>query len=121
MGVGGRFRPRLDCSQYMDVGLEMFIFMGLILKIPITAACWLIWHAVRAEPDPVEGEEITDDGHGGDRFRRDPRPKRPGGPRRGPHAPDALPIPCPAEDGGLRVNRPTAIPGLATGSARERG
>ena len=47
----------------MDVGLEMFIFMGLILKIPVMAACWLIWHAVRAEPDPVEGEEVTDDGH----------------------------------------------------------
>jgi hypothetical protein len=106
----------------MDVGIEMFIFMGLILKIPICAACWLIWYAVRAEPDPVEGEEVTGGGeHDSHRYRRDPRPKRPKGPRRGPHAPDALPIPCPAEDGGMRAARPSAIPGLATGSARERG
>jgi len=87
----------------MDVGLEMFIFMGLILKIPVAAACWLIWHAVRSEPDPVEGaEESEDPGRG--RFRRDPKPKRPRGPRRGPHAPDALPLPCP-EEGSLRVTR----------------
>lgn len=120
--MGGRdgFDARVDWSEYMDVGLEMFIFMGLILKIPVMAACWLVWHAVRAEPDPVEGEEVTDDGHEGDRFRRDPRPKRPSGPRRGPHAPDALPIPCP-EDGGLRVTRRPALPAVATGSARDRG
>jgi hypothetical protein len=105
----------------MDVGLEMFLLMGLILKIPVAAACWLIWHAVRAEPDVVEGDEVTDEGHQGGRFRRQPKPKRPRGPRRGPHAPDALPIPCPADDGELRVSRPTAVPGLATGSARERG
>ncbi len=99
----------------------MFIFMGLILKLPVTAACFLIWYAVRAEPDPVEGDEATDDGHDNRRFRRDPRPKRPQGPRRGPHAPDALPIPCPTEDGGMRVTRQPAAPGLATGSARDRG
>ncbi len=98
----------------------MFILMGLILKLPVIAACWLIWHAVRAEPDPVEGDEVADDGHDNGRFRRDPRPKRPTGPRRGPHAPDALPIPCPAED-SVRVARRPAAPALASGSARERG
>ncbi len=104
----------------MDVGLEMFIFMGLILKIPVAAACWLIWHAVRAEPDPVEGAEEETGGNDHGRFRRQPKPKRPRGPRRGPHAPDSLPMPCPAEDGDARVSRPTAIPGLATGSVAER-
>ena len=57
----------------------MLILMGLILKIPITAACWLIWYAVRSEPDPVEGEEATDDGHEDTRFRRDRRPRKPAG------------------------------------------
>ena len=102
----------------MDVGLEMFIFMGLILKIPLIAACWLIWHAVRAEPDPVEGSEGTDE-HERRRFRRQPKPKRPKGPRRGPHAPDALPLPCPAEGEGLRVVRRPVHAGL-TGSVTER-
>ena len=102
----------------MDVGLEMFILMGVILKVPVLAACWLIWHAVRAEPEPVEGAEET----GGDergRFRREPKPKLPRGPRRGPHAPDALPLPCPAEGDGLRVLRRPVHAGL-TGSATER-
>ena len=77
------------------------IFMGLVLKIPVAAACWLIWHAIRAEPDPATSE----DGGGGGQprhFRR--APKRPGGPRRGPHAPGALSLPCP-EDGAVRVVR----------------
>ncbi len=101
----------------MDVGLEMFIFMGVILKIPVLAACWLIWHAVRAEPDPVEGSEDAGEKRG--RFRREPKPKRPRGPRRGPHAPDSLPIPCPAESDALRVTRRPAHAAL-TGSAERR-
>ena len=77
------------------------IFMGLVLKIPVAAACWLIWHAIRAEPDPATSED-TASGGGPSRFRR--APKHPRGPRRGPHAPDALALPCP-EDGALRVTR----------------
>ncbi|GIK76663.1 MAG: hypothetical protein KJ006_07220 [Thermoleophilia bacterium] len=101
----------------MDVGLEMFIFMGVILKIPVLAACWLIWHAVRAEPEPVEGGEESGDERG--RFRREPRPKRPRGPRRGPHAPDALPLPCPVGSDALRATRRPAHAAL-TGSAERR-
>jgi len=96
----------------------MFIFMGLILKIPVAAACWLIWHAVRAEPDPVEGAE--DGGHEHGRFRREPRPKRPRGPRRGPHAPDALPLPCPAESGLLVARRPAHAALAGSTSTAER-
>ena len=78
------------------------IFMGLVLKIPVAAACWLIWYAIRAEPDPATSEDGGGGGRQPHRIRR--APKRPGGPRRGPHAPGALPLPCP-EEGSLRVAR----------------
>ena len=86
----------------MDAGLGVMIFMGLILKIPVAAACWLIWHAIRAEPDPVTSEDGGGEGRQPRHFRRSP--KRPRGPRRGPHTPGALQLPCP-EDGALRVVR----------------
>lgn len=90
----------------MDPGLELMIFMGVILKIPVAAACWLIYWALKATPDAVEGEGGSED-HGRRRFRRQPR--RPRGPRRGPpHSPDALPLPCP-EQGVLRVARAGAL------------
>ncbi len=96
----------------------MFIFMGLILKIPVCAGAWLIWHAVRNEPDPAEA--VEDEGGSSENrdFRREP--KRPRGPRRGPHAPGSLPLPCPeSEGGGLRVARRPQYPRIAFGSAEE--
>jgi hypothetical protein len=97
----------------MDEGLATMIFMGLVLKIPVVGAAWLIWHAIRSEPDPAEAVEdeggSTDDRH----FRREP--KRPRDPRRGPHAPGSLPLPCPDGDGALRVHRKR----VALGSAEE--
>lgn len=86
----------------------MLILMGIILKIPVAFACWLVWYAVRQQHDPVEGGD--DGGHGRRRFRREPRPKFPRGPRRGPHAPDSLPLPCPDEDDAVRVARRPTIP-----------
>lgn len=95
----------------------MMIFMGLILKIPVAGACWLIWHAVRSQPDPAQAAE--DEGGGDQRrsFRRGP--KRPRGPRRGPHAPDALPVPCGDGEGRLQVLRRRPAPATVTAS-RER-
>lgn len=100
----------------MDAGIGVMIFMGLILKIPVVAACWLIWHAVRAEPEPASSEGGGDNQPHRD-FRR--KPRRPRGPRRGPHAPDALPIPCPNGECSLRVARSPARPRIAFGSADE--
>ena len=94
------------------------IFMGLVLKIPVVFACWLIWWAIKAEPDAAEAPE---DG-GEDRYRRFRRqPKRPRGPRRGPHAPDSLPPPCPEE--AIRVTRrpATGRPLTAFGDRDRRG
>ena len=103
----------------MDEGLQVMIFMGLILKIPVGFACWLIYWALKAEPDVVEGGEGGSADHGKRRFRREP--KHPRGPRRGPHAPDSLPLPCP-EQGTLRVGRGRG-PGapLPVGSRERRG
>jgi len=102
----------------MDAGIGVMIFMGLILKIPVAAACWLIWHAVRSEPEPASSE---DTGGGSDRnqphrdFRR--KPRRPRDPRRGPHAPGALSVPCPENGGKLRVTRRPALARTSAGSA----
>ena len=85
----------------MEPGLEVMIFMGVVLKIPVLFACWLLYWAIKAEPEAAEAPEDGGD-HRYRRFRREP--KRPRGPRRGPHAPEALPLPCP-EEGSLRVTR----------------
>ena len=93
------------------------IFMGLVLKIPVVGAAWLIWHAIRSEPDPAEalgGEGGSSDNR---HFRREP--KRPRDPRRGPHTPGSLPIPCPEDDGALRVHRGRARPRIAPGTVEE--
>lgn len=101
----------------MDDGLQAMIFMGLILKIPVGLACWILWWAWKARPDPAEAPE-EDGGQERRRFRREPTlPKGP--PRRGgPHAPGSLPLPCPEEGGSLRVTRRPA-PAL-TASRGER-
>jgi hypothetical protein len=66
-----------------------FIWMFVVLKIPIAAALWLIWWSVK-EPEPV-----VDEGDDGGSRRSDPHhgPKLPRSPRRGPHA--GVPLPAP--------------------------
>jgi hypothetical protein len=64
-----------------------FVFMIVILKIPIVYLCLVVWWAVRAEPEPLEPAvlpaELPEDPFGrGWRFRPD-RPRR-RGPRGGP-------------------------------------
>lgn len=88
----------------MSSGLQLFIFMGIILKIPIVAAGWLLWRAAHDEPEPVEA--AGGEGGGGERTLERRRPQRPPrGPRRGPHSPGSLPIPCPEDEGDLRITR----------------
>jgi hypothetical protein len=66
-----------------DLAIEVstFIWMFVVLKIPIAAALVLIWYAIR-EPEPVVDEDS--DGGGSDRS-PDPRTFNPRPPRRGPH------------------------------------
>jgi hypothetical protein len=70
---------RVACRQ---VGWTFF-YMFVVLKIPIIAAMYLVWWAIREQPEPTD-EELRE------RISRDdddrPRPRRPRPPRRGPHA-----------------------------------
>jgi hypothetical protein len=65
-----------------------FFFMFVVLKVPVVAAFWLVWWAIRSEPAPTD--DAPTDGGGGSRHRPKPRSPRP---RRGPHAVAAPPAP----------------------------
>ena len=72
------------------------LWLFFALKIPLLALCWLVWWAIRQEPEPdEEGSE------GGQRRRPHPPPRLPHAPRRGPHGDEALPSPP-------RVRRPVS-------------
>jgi hypothetical protein len=81
------------------VDVPLFLWMFMVLKVPIIAALLLIWWAVQ-EPEPT-----VDEDDGGSRCPRDPepRPRRPRPPRRGPHA--APPPPAPARVRATRGRR----------------
>jgi hypothetical protein len=58
------------------------LYLFVALKIPIVAAIYIVWWAVRQEPDPAE--DARDDG--GTKKRPHPLPRRgPKPPRRDPH------------------------------------
>ena len=67
-----------------------FIWMFVVLKVPLIAALLLIWWAIRG-PEPAT--EPDDGGSGGSKCDRIPRPRKPRPPRRGPHATPPLPAP----------------------------
>jgi len=67
-----------------------FIWLMLVLKIPIVALLWIVWWAIHAEPEP----EASDDEDGGIHKPDDRIPREPRGPRRrGPHGDPAAPAP----------------------------
>ena len=71
-----------------------FIYLMFVLKLPIAALLYIVWWAIRSEPEPVD--DGADDS-GGTKTRTRPRhPRRPlpRHPRRGPHG-DPLPLPPP--------------------------
>lgn len=68
-----------------------FIYLMVILKIPIALLFYIVWWAVKQTP---EGFEQPDGGDGGSRRRPHPRGSLPRSPRRGPHgAPAPTPPP----------------------------
>lgn len=72
-----------------------FVWLMLVLKIPIGLLLWLVWWAIRQTPDDA-GESQGGDGGSKVVAERDPRHPRPPftpHPRhRGPHG-DAMPAP----------------------------
>lgn len=65
-----------------------FIFLMVVLKLPIAALFYICWWAVKSPPEP---EPVIDD-EGGAKHPRSPRPRHPHPspalprlPRRGPH------------------------------------
>jgi hypothetical protein len=99
----------------MDEALPI-IFLAVVLKIPVFGMLWLIWWAIRAEPELDDAEEEGRE-HRFRRWRREPKPPR--GPRRGgPHGGTAtVAAECPP--GGRRRTVAPARP-LAAPAARDR-
>jgi hypothetical protein len=58
-----------------------FVYLMLGLKIPIIALFWIVWWAIKADPDAESPTE--EDGGGGSKRPRTPHGGRPR--RRGPH------------------------------------
>jgi len=85
----------------------MFVWMMVVLKIPVVALLWLVWWAVK-EPKPREDEPVRVD-HGSVPGRDHPRPRRPRPPRRGPHAAPAPPAPKRVRAYGRALGTPRAV------------
>jgi hypothetical protein len=52
------------------------------LKIPIIALGWIVWKAIHSEPVVPDDTTVDSDGGGG---AKQPKPRVPRPPRRGPH------------------------------------
>ncbi len=67
-----------------------FLWIMLALKIPLAALIYLVWWAIKQEPEEAE----PPGGDGGSRTRPRPHPRQPfpRRPRRGPHG-DPAPLP----------------------------
>ena len=61
-----------------------FIYLMVVLKIPIALLLYIVWWAIHRCPD--EWAEQPHGGDGGSRRPPHPRDRLPRGPRRGPHA-----------------------------------
>src|SRR5687767_3243056 len=73
--------------QLVNEALFELVFMLVILKLPVVYLCLVVWWAVRAAPEPLEGARlpvVSGRGPGRDPLgRRSPRRPRPG-PHGGP-------------------------------------
>jgi hypothetical protein len=68
-----------------------FVYLMLALKIPIVALLWIVWWAIKSEPEPAD-QRPEDGGSKRPPLRPHPRKPFPRHPRRGPHG-DPLPGP----------------------------
>jgi hypothetical protein len=81
-----------------------FIFLLIVLKIPVLAMLYLVFWAAKEEDVEDAFDEGNDEGGGG---RKRPMPKYPIGPRRDPHGGGAKRLPKPAHDG--RPRQPAVV------------
>jgi hypothetical protein len=65
-----------------------FIWLMVLLKIPIGMLLWLVWWAIKQTPEEAEQNPVRDDGGTKVRHPRRPFPRHPR--TRGPHG-DPLP------------------------------
>jgi hypothetical protein len=87
--MNSRFRSRIFGVPSARMGWTM-LYLFVALKIPILAAIYIVWWAVKQEPDP--NEDARDDG--GTKKRPHPVPRRgPKPPRRDPHGAPEPPSP----------------------------
>lgn len=74
-----------------------FVYLMVFLKLPIAALLWIVWWAIRAEPEPAVPPD-----DGGVKDRPHPRhPRTP--PRRGPRRRDPHGAPLPAAPPRVRT------------------
>jgi hypothetical protein len=83
------------------MGWTLF-YMMVILKIPLAAALYIVWYAIKQEP---AGDEDT--GSGGQRRPRPGPAPRPLPPRRPAGGALCRPSPCPQLRGGQTPRAPT--------------
>jgi len=76
------------------------LFLAVILKIPVAAGMYIVWYAVKAEPE-TEDSPGSEPDHGFRRWRREPTPPR--GPRRGPHGGGAVAAAEPSSPSRIRL------------------
>jgi hypothetical protein len=81
-----------------------FVWMMVVLKIPIVALLWLVYWAVKQTD--AEMEHPADGGGGNDRHPHRGGPRRPRPPRRGPHAEPAPRPPSRVRASGRQLARP---------------
>jgi hypothetical protein len=96
-------------------GFWPIFFLAVILKIPVACLLYLVWWAIHQTPETEEAPPESEDHE----FRRWHRPPpKPRDPRRGPHAPDARPLPDCPPGGRTRVLTPPVPARAATVHAR---
>ncbi|MGK2956089.1 MAG: hypothetical protein ACSLFI_10525 [Solirubrobacterales bacterium] len=79
-------------------GLWPFLFLAVILKVPIVGMIYLLYWAARP-PEVEAADDEGTDGHG--RRRRNP-PRLPRGPRRDPHGGGIRPVAEAPHEGRIR-------------------
>ncbi len=87
-------------------------FLLVVMKVPVIGMIYLLWWASR---DQNEADQPADEG-GEEPFRRRPKPRRPIGPRRGPHGGGARPVPGPVHEG--RSRQPAVVVARSRETAR---